>query len=339
MNDIKILGIDLAKEVFQLHGVNERGKPVYRAQIKRAALPKTIRSIPQCTIVMEACGGANFWARKFMEIGHQVKLISPQFVRPFVKTNKNDATDAEAIVEAAARPSMRFVPIKQIWQQDIQCLHRIRARLIKHRTALCNEVRGLLGEYGVVVPLKVANIKKHLPMLIEDSAVEITMDAREFFRCLHEELAEIESRIEGFDQKILRMHRENEDCRRISKIKGVGPVTATAIVAAIGDPRAFKNGRQFAAWLGLVPRQHSSGGKNLLLGISKRGDKYIRALLVHGARAAVRTAPSRNDRLSRWAAIKKETRGYNKASVAVANKNARIIWALLANKDREYIAA
>lgn len=339
MNDIKLLAIDLAKEVFQLHGVDGRGKAVYRAQIKRAALLKTVRSIPMCTIVMEACGSANFWARKFTEIGHEAKMISPQFVRPFVKTNKNDARDAEAIAEAASRPSMRFVPIKQIWQQDIQCLHRIRARLLKHRTAICNEIRGLLGEYGVVIPLRVANIKKHLPMLLEDAAVELTMDAREFFRGLLEELAEIESRLERFDERIMGMHRKNEDCQRISKIKGVGPVTATAVVAAIGDPKAFKNGRQFAAWLGLVPRQHSSGGKNVLLGISKRGDKYIRALLVHGARAAVRTASARDDRLSKWAANKKETRGYNKASVAVANKNARIIWALLANKEREYLVA
>ena len=274
---------------------------------------------------MESCGGANYWARVFQRMGHEVKLISPQFVNPFVKTNKNDANDAEAITEAASRPSMNFVPIKQVEQQDIQSLHRIRSRLVKNRTALINEIRGLNLEYGIVIPIGASQVKKRLCDIISDLDNELTVASREYMNDLYEELFDIESRLEKINKKVKCICKQSEVCRRILKVPGIGELTATAIASAVPNPNVFKNGRHMAAWLGLVPRQSSSGDKPTLLGISKRGDRYLRTLLIHGARAALSHYKSVDNEYGQWLLKKKSSLSFNKAAVALANKNARII--------------
>ena len=275
--NINLLGIDIAKNVFQLHGVNEIGKVSLKKRLSRDQLSEFVANLPKCMIVIESCGGSNYWARIFQKSGHTVKLISPQFVKPFVKTNKNDANDAEAITEAASRPSMHFVPIKQVEQQDIQSLHRVRSRLIKNRTALINEIRGLNLEYGITIAQGATKVKKILASIISDEKNELTLSSRELMQNLYEELVEIEMRLKKLGIKVKMICKENDSCRRILQIPGVGELTATAFVAAVNDPNEFKNGRHMSAWLGLVPRQASSGNKQVLLGISKRGDKYLRS--------------------------------------------------------------
>ena len=269
--------------------------------------------------------------RELGKLGHTVKLMAPQFVKPYVKTNKNDARDAEAICEAVARPTMRFVSVKAVAQQDIQAVHRIRERLVKERTALVNQIRGLLAEYGLVIPLKRNAVNQALPRILEDADNGLTALAREFVADLYEELRAQGGAVFAYDAKIERLFKENPVCQRLAQVEGVGPVTATALVAA-GDAKAFQNGRQMAAWLGLVPRQYSSGGKQTLLGISKRGDTYLRTLLIHGARAVV-VAKRKQDARSRWINAIAERRGANVAAVALANKNARILWALMARSE------
>jgi transposase len=262
-----------------------------------------------------------------------VKLISPQFVKPFVKTNKNDANDALAIVEAASRPSMHFVPIKQVEQQDIQSIHRIRTRIVKNRTALINEIRGLCLEYGVVLVPGAARVKSSLCATIANGENELTQSSREFLQGLYEELVEVEGRVKNLNTKIRQLCRQNESCQRILKIPGVGELTATAIVAAVPDPGEFRNGRHMSAWLGLVPRQSSSGDKQILLGISKRGDRYLRTLLIHGARAVLSHYKELDNDYNRWIGRKKATLSHNKAAVALANKNSRIIWSMLSSGE------
>lgn len=328
---VQTLGIDLAKNVFQIHGVDKNGKEVFNKRVTRAQMPNFIAQLPICLIGMEACGGSNYWARKFKQFGHDVRLISPQYVKPYIKTNKNDLNDSKGICEAVSRPSMRFVPIKTIAQQDIQCLHRIRSNLIQERTALVNQIRGLLAEYGIVVPQGIAKIRKDLPIILADSENELTPLIREVFSDLKTYFQEKDERIQAFDKKILDVCRENEVCQRLIQVKGVGPITATALVAAVGDAKVFRNGRHMAAWLGLVPRQASSGNKQVLLGISKRGDRYLRALLIHGARSVV-TALSKQEKSSnKWLESLVQRCGKFKAYVALANRNARILWALMAH--------
>jgi len=278
---------------------------------------------------MESCGGANYWASVFQRQGHTVKLISRQFVKPFVKTNKNDANDAEAIVEAASRPSMHFVPIKQVAQQDIQSIHRVRSRLIKNRTALINEIRGLNLEYGIAIPQGALKVKSQLRSIIDDKANELTVSSRELMQDLYDELIEVDERLKKIEKKVKSICKENDQCLRLLSIPGIGELTATAIVAAVPNANEFKNGRHMSAWLGLVPRQFSSGNKQVLLGISKRGDRYLRTLLIHGARAALCRCKNRDSKYGEWLTRKKESLSLNKAAVALANKNARIIWWLL----------
>jgi len=336
MENVTLLGIDIAKNIFQLHGVDGKGRAVLRKRLTRDKLSETIANLPPCTIVMEACGGANHWCRRFTALGHITKLISPQFVKPFVKTNKNDRNDSEAICEAASRPSMRFVSPKSIEQEDIQLLHRVRSRLIQERTALVNQIRGLLIEFGIIIPQGINKVRKEIPEILENAENELSYSSRAIFSDLYEELLEKDKRINNYDKKIEAIFKTNSMCQKISQIEGVGPMSATAIVATIGDPKVFKNGRHFAAYLGLVPRQSSSGNKERLLGISKRGDIYIRTLLTHGGRTVVRhVGTKKDDKRSNWIKELKERRGANRAAVAVANKNARIIWALLA-KNEEY---
>jgi transposase len=331
----KVLGIDIAKNTFQLHGVDGPGKAVLKKRLSRNRLAASVANLPERLIVMESCGGANYWARVFQRSGHSVKLISPQFVKPFVKTNKNDANDAEAIVEAASRPSMNFVPIKQVEQQDIQSIHRVRSRIVKNRTALINEIRGLILEYGIIVTPGAARVKRSLCAIIADRTNELTPLSRDCMQDLYDELVEVEGRLKRLDKKIRQLCQQNETCRRILKVPGVGELTATAMIAAVPNASEFNNGRHMAAWLGLVPRQSSSGDKRVLLGISKRGDRYLRTLLIHGARSALSHYKNTDNDYGRWLTGKRARLSFNKAAVALANKNARIIWSLL-NTGEEF---
>ena len=284
---------------------------------------------------MEACGSAHHWARRFQAMGHTVELIAAQFVKPFVKSQKNDRADAEAIAEAASRPTMRYVPIKTIEQQDVQTLHRVRSLLMRDRIAQGNQIRGLLAEYGVIVPQGSTQVRKLLPAILEDADNDLTVLTRQMFAELYERLVALDERIAHYDRQLQQLHRASPQSCRLEQVRGVGPLIATALLASIGDAKAFKNGRQFAAWLGLVPRQHSSGGKPRLLGITKRGNTYLRMLLVHGARAVVTQATRHDDPFSRWIDALRKRRGTNVTVVAVANKTARVIWAMLA-KGEDY---
>jgi transposase len=334
---LSVVGIDLAKRVFHVAGMDERGKIVLRKRLTREALLPFIARLPPVVIGIEACGGAHYWARRFREHGHTVKLMAPQFVKPYVKSNKNDPADAEAICEAVTRPTMRFVPIKEVDQQDLQALHRARERVVKARTALVNEIRGLLGEYGIILPQSVTQFRHTFLATLEAERAKLTPLSTELLTHLYEEFCALEKRLSYYTEKLEAISAAHPVCQRLETIPGVGPLTATAMVAAVSDVTHFQNGRQFAAWIGLVPRQHSTGGKPRLLGISKRGDVYLRTLLIHGARATLRWIRLKTDRRSTWVRGLIDRRGKNKAAVALANKNARIAWVLL-KTDAVYIA-
>jgi transposase len=331
--NIATVGLDIAKQFFQVHGVDDRGRAVLRKKLRRNQVSAFFANLPACTVGLEACCGSHYWVRVLTRCGHRVQLIAPQFVKPYVKSNKNDANDAEAICEAVSRPHMRFVPPKSVEQQDIQSLHRVRSRLVGARTQLASQVRGLLAEYGIVLPEYIRQLRRGLPSILEDAENELTAFSRRLFAALYEELLQLDEKIAAVDEQVQTIYRNSESCQRVAAVEGIGPLTATALVAAMSDGKAFKNGRQFAAWLGLVPRQNSTGGKARLLGISKRGDTYLRTLLIHGARAVVRRAGCKTDRRSLWIADKQRRLGTSKACVAVANKNARIVWSLVARQD------
>lgn len=332
--NITTLGIDIAKTVFQLHGTDGRGKVTLRKRLRRSQLLAFMQQLPPCLVGMEACAGAHYWAKKFQACGHTVKLIAPQYVKPYVKTNKNDYNDAEAINEAVTRPNMRFVGIKADWQQDIQALHRVRSRLMQSRTTLVNQIRGLLQEYGVVFPRQIGQLRRGLPLILADTANELSDQARALFAALYEELQAVDRRIAEQDKQLLAIHKASELCQRLGEVEGIGPLTATAFVSALGDAGMFRRGRECSAWLGLVPRQFSSGGKTVLGGISKRGDRYLRTNLIHGARSVIARAEGKTDARSLWLMQLKARVGMNKACVALANKNARILWALMASGER-----
>lgn len=331
--NIKVLGIDIAKNVFELHGVDETGKTILKKRLSRDQLSRFIAKLPVCLIGMEACGGAHYWARKFKQMEHEVKLMNPQFVKPYVKSNKNDSHDAEAICEAVQRPTMRFVGNKTIEQQDIQAIHRIRERLVKNRSALANQIRGLLAEYGIVIAQGINHIRKRLPEILENQTNELSDMSRGLFNDLLVQLYDADNQVEEYDARVERISKQNETCQRLMTIKGVGALTATAMIASIGDAKVFKNGREMAAFLGLVPKQRSSGGRQTLLGISKRGDRYLRCLLVHGARAVLTRGKNLSAKKAAWLKSLEERRGRNRTIVALANKNARVMWALMTNKD------
>lgn len=335
---ITTIGLDIAKSVFHFYAVNNTGRFVKKKQLKRNQVLAYMAKLSPCLIAMEACGGANYWAREFIALGHQVKLIAPQYVKAYVKGNKNDYNDAEAIVEAAQRPNMRFVPIKSVEQQDIQNIHRQRERIKKERTALVNQVRGLLAEYGIVINKGITAVRKDLPALLEDAENGLTVLSRACFAELLDELRDIEQRFEQCERRIKVLNQNNEVCQRLDEILGIGPITASATYAAVGDGKDFVNGRHFSAWLGLVPGQHSSGGKTVLLGMSKRGNAYLRTLFIHGARAVLRHSANKTDRFSRWAQAVLERRGHNKACVAVANKMARMAWVIMAKGESYRLA-
>ena len=332
------LGIDLAKNVFQIHGVDPKGKTVLQKRLPRSKLLPFLANLQPCLIGIEACGSSSHWARQLRSFGHEVRQISPQYVKPYVKTNKNDYNDAEAICEAVARPNMRFVPIKTTAQQDIQSLHRVRARLVHDRTALVNQTRGLLREYGVFIPDGIRPFRTNIPRVLEDAQNELTPLAREVAADQYARLGELDRRIAEYDARINAVFRDSDLCQRLIAVDGVGPMTATALVAATGDAHDFHNGRHFAAWLGLVPRQHSSGNRSKLLGLSKRGNTYLRTLLIHGARSILRRCDNRTDRRGIWMREVMERRGFNRACVALANKNARILWALMVHGEPYRIA-
>ena len=281
---------------------------------------------------MEACAGAHHWARELESRGYLVKLMAPQFVKPYVKSNKNDANDAEAICEAMSRPHMRFVTVKSVEQQDIQATHRIRSELMTQRTAKSNQIRGLVTEYGLVAPLTLRALRAAIPCWLEDAENGLTDHFRSLLHGLWSDLSALGDRVLELDQTILKIANSNEITRRLQQLRGVGPMVATALIATVGDAQQYHKGRQMAAAIGLTPRQHSSGGKNRLLGISKRGDVYLRSLLVHGARAVVSQAKHRDDRLSRWVTGIAQRRHPNVAAVALANKTARMAWAMLRNE-------
>jgi transposase len=278
---------------------------------------------------MEACSGAHYWARKFRELGHEVHLMAPQFVKPYVKSNKHDVADAEAICEAVQRPAMRFVPIKQAEQQDLQSLHRARSLAVAQRTAQVNPIRGLLLEYGIEMAPGRHHVRRCLPAIMEDAENGLSFEFRELLFTLYEQVVHWDEQVARFDGKLEQISQQNKLCVVLMTIPGIGPMVATALVAAVGDAREFKSGREMAAWLGLVPRQHSTAGKARLLGISKRGDSYLRTLLIHGARAVLRFAADKTDRRSRWVTSLEQRRGRNITAVALANKNVRTAWALL----------
>ena len=329
---VAVLGIDLAKQSFQLHGVDTEEKIVLTKKLSRNKLSAFVAQLPPCLIGIEACSGAHYWQRVFERLGHTVRMMAPQFVKPYVKSNKNDAADAEAICEAVQRPSMRFVPSKSIEQQDIQSMHRIRSQCVARRTAQANQIRGLLMEYGVIIPKGISSVRKEIPSILEDASNELTVMFRELLHALYNEMVHLDERVKKLEDKLKILCSQNEDCQRLLTIPGIGLLSATALVAAIGDINVFKNGRELAAWLGLVPRQHSTGGKPTLLGISKRGDAYLRTLLIHGGRSIVRVAEKYQDKRNKWIGQLEKRRGNNIAAVAVANKNARIVWALLSKQ-------
>src|SRR5688572_29615316 len=297
---ISVLGIDIAKLVFHIVGMDDTGHVVLRRRVARSELLHLIATLPPALIGMEACGSAHYWARRFREHGHAVRLMAPQFVKAYVKSPKNDTRDAEAICEAVTRPTMRFVPMKQLEQQDLQALHRVRERLVKARTALVNEIRGLLSEYGIVLPQGMSKFRTSVVRQLEAEQAKLTPLSTEIFRHLYEEFLALETRVAYYNAKLQAIARAHPVCQRVQAIPGIGPLTATALLAAVPDATHFKNGRQLAAWLGLVPREHSTGGKPRLLGLSKRGDVYLGTLLVHGARATLRWVDTKQDDRSRW---------------------------------------
>ena len=328
------VGIDLAKNVYQLHGVDRSGKTDWKRRLKRQQWFKVLldKTEPGCVIGMEACATAHHWGRELQSRGYTVRLIPPQYVKPYVKSNKNDARDAEAICEAMSRPNMRFVTVKTVAQQDIQATHRVREELKVRRTAKGNQIRGLVAEYGLVAPKRLSSLRAAIPCWLEDAENGLTHDFRSLLHGLWDDLLALEDRLNEMDKVIERLAENNEDCVRLQQLRGVGPMIATAMVATVGDGRQYHKGRQMAAAIGITPRQHSSGGKDRQLGISKRGDVYLRTLMIHGARSVVTGAAHKDDRLSRWVTGIANRSHSNVATVALANKTARMAWAMLRNK-------
>lgn len=329
MNEITTIGLDLAKNVFHLVVFDARGKEIAKKMLRRGQVLAYFAQRPPALVGMEACAGAHYWGRELSRLGHEVKLIPPQHVKAYLRGNKNDYNDARAIGEAVVRPGMRLVALKSEAQQDIQALHRLREGQIKQRTALCNRVRGLVAEYGITLAKGVATVRRRIPELLEDAENGLSGLFRELLAESYRELQALDERIGLYTRKVERLSRESEACRRLQTIPGFGPIVASVFAAQVGDGEAYRRGREVSASIGLVPRQHSSGGKPQLLGISKRGDRYLRTLLVHGARSVVRQAERKDDRLSCWINRIRAERGYNKAAVALANKMARIGWSIL----------
>jgi len=328
MNLVSTLGIDSAKNTFSVHGVSNTGEVVLRRTVPRAKLVELVAQLSPRLIGMEACSGAHEWARRFSRFDYSVKLMAPKFVAPYRKSGKNDGNNAEAICEAVTRPNMRFVPVKSVEQQADLGLHRVRQGFVEERTGTLNRIRGLLAEFGYVLPNGPEHIRRAVPAIIEELPARIARCVRD----LLEHAERLGAKMLEYEQEIRLAVRDNELARRAQIRQGIGPITASALVATVGNGHDFKNGRQFAAWLGLVPRQYSTGGKTRLGHITKRGDPYLRTLFVMGARSVLQRAQRETAPLSRWAAAVQARRGYHRACVAVAAKNARVAWALLAKQ-------
>ncbi|HYN00014.1 MAG TPA: IS110 family transposase [Aestuariivirgaceae bacterium] len=338
---ITTIGVDLAKAVLQVHGVDKHGKVGLRKQLKRKDVVSFFANLEPCLIGMEACGSAHYWARKLSALGHTVRLMAPQFVKPYVKTNKSDRNDAEAICEAVGRPNMRLVPVKTAPMQAVLALHRARQGFVKARTAQANQIRGLLAEFGIVIPKGIVHIGKRLPEILEDGENGLPGMMRELLQRLGEHLKDMDRQVAELEHQIKLWHRESEPSRKLEAIAGIGPITASAFVATVGDAKSFKNARQVPAWLGRVPRHDGSGGQVTLGGISKRGDVYLRTMLIHGARAVIAQIERKPDQADEWLKKLLARRNKNVAAVALAAKNARIAWALLAHErcfEPDYIA-
>jgi len=342
--DITTVGIDIAKRIFQIHGVNKNGKTVLKKKLMRDQVLIFMANLPKCLVGIEACGGANYWAREISKLGHEVKLMAPQFVKPYVKTNKNDQADSEAICEAVSRPNMRFVPVKSIEQQDILSIHRVRERLVRNRTALANEIRGLLLEFGIAIPQGINKISTKLTEILDEGT--LSQLSYQTFSELREEFLDHDKKIKELEKRLKIIASGLDRYKQLTIIPGIGLITATALIASVGNGSCFENGRQLSAWLGLVPRQNSSGGKEQLLSISKRGNVYLRTLLIQGARAVLNaklrftTEDQRNrkdySKFTEWMFNLSERRGHNITVVAVANKLARVVFAVLNNDYNEY---
>jgi transposase len=326
---VTLIGIDLAKSIFQVCGVNQAGKRVFNRQIRRAKLMELLVQHPDATIAMEACSGSNYWGRELQQRGFQVKLIPPQHVKPFVKGNKNDRNDAFAITEAARRPNLRCVEPRTLAQTDMIQVHRVLDRMIGQRNALINQLRGFLNEYGIVVNRGKERLLAAMPDLLEDADNGLTSSSRALYQSMYDDWRQMNEAIKRVDKAIKTQANADEAAQRLMKIKGVAERIATATIAHAGNGHGYQSGRHFAANLGLVPREHSSGGKQKLGGITKRGNRYLRRLLIQGAWSVVRNAEKSDDRMSRWAKQLIERRGKHKAVVAVANKMARIMWSML----------
>ncbi len=338
---VTTVGIDLAKKVFQIHGADAKGNKVFSKKISRTNLPEFMAKLSPCLVGMEACGSAHYWAREFINMGHEVKLMSPQYVKPYVKTNKSDVHDAEAICEAVTRPHMRFVRIKTIEQQNMKMLHVVRSRLVGNKTALTNQIRGLLAEYGVVINRGDSAFNKVLKSILLEGDRHLNDESIEIIKYLYAEYISMCAEIKKYGERIEIIARDNAEVQRLKSIPGIGDLSATALLAHVGDAKIFKRGKDLSSFLGLVPRHSGTGGKTKLGGISKRGDRYIRCLLVHGARsvlASLRKNPNKGSgsRYYEWIKNLLLKLPYNKVVVAVANKNARIVWALL-NKGQMFI--
>ena len=328
---ISRVGVDLAKSVFQLQGVDRTGKPVWKRRLNRDKWIDELCKVLEVNreVGIEACAGAHYWAHLLLSRGCRVKIIPPQFVTPYVKSNKNDANDADAICEAMSRPCMRYVAVKTVEQQDIQATHRIRSELIEHRTAKGNQILGLVAEYGLVAPKQLLSLRKAIPRWMEDAENGLTSRFRSLLQGLWEDLMALDTRVKNLDNEIKSIANDIPMAKQLQQLRGVGPLTATALLATAGNAEQFRKGRQMSASLGLTPKQHSSGGKERLLGISKRGDTYLRTLLIHGARSVMLHAKNKEDRLSRWITSLAERRHPNVVAVALANKTARMAWVMI----------
>ena len=327
------VGVDLAKSVIQVHAVDSAGRRVAAHAIKRDKFLTWCEQLPACCVVaMEACSGAHHWARELRRRGLDARLIAANFVSPYRmegKSGKNDMADAATICEAASRPTMRFVPVKSIEQQSMLSVHRLREGIKEDRTACINRIRGLLAEFGLVFPQGSRELQAVLSDVLEDASNELGTLARLTLQRAQSQWHELDAHLAWCDERIAAHAQDNAAVKAAATLLGIGPVTASAVVATVGDFKQFSNGAQFGAWIGLTPRQHSSGGKNTLGGITKRGDTYLRSLLIQGAKSAVMTAHRRTDKISQWAVALRERSGWQKAVVALANKNARILWAVM----------
>ena len=331
--EIKTVGIDVGKSWFHLVGCNRAGKPVTRHKLNRGQLAQFVANLPQCLIGMEACPGTQHLARSFQRSGHEVRLIAPKFIKPYLKSQKNDFNDAEAIAEAVSRPTMRFVAVKSNEQLDLQAVHRIRERLVGERTAVINQIRAFLIEYGLPVKEGRASLRRDLPGILEDAGNGLSPRMRQLVAALREHWQALETQITHHTREIELIAKRSDDCRRLVTVPGIGPLGATALIAAVGNAAMFTKGRELAAWIGLVPRQNSTGGKSTLLGISKRGNRYVRMLFIHGARSCLKHLNRDNHELGHWMTQLEQRAHKNVVAVALANKIARIAWVVLARQQ------